>query len=151
MENPGKRFERKFRESVPEDAFIMRIPDKTYQMGGRTYSDESEADFFAADSMGAYLIECKATRNRSLAYSKVKEHQERALSKFDSLGDHTHGILAVEFYDKGGYRNPKRMFLLPISRWFEFKRVVPSRSSMPIKAFEELGREIPYEKGRYAL
>lgn len=149
--NPGKRFEQKFRESVPDGTFIMRIADKVYTINGRTYSEESEADFLAANSEGAYLIECKATQETRLPYSKVLPHQEEALAKFDALGDHTHGLLAVEFYDKGGYRGPKCMFLLPISRWFEFKRVVPSRSSMPMSAFEKLGRRIEYAKGRYLL
>lgn len=149
MTNPGKRFEAKFRESMPDGVFCIRIPDKTYILNGRTYSDESEADFIAANGVETYLIECKATATKSLRRDHVRQHQEQSLSAFDALGENTHGMLAVEFYDKEGYRKPKRMFMLPIGRWYEFWRIVPSRSSMPMHAFESMGFEVPYEKGRY--
>lgn len=149
MTNPGKRFERKFSESIPDGVFCIRIPDKVYLLNGKTYSEETEADFIASDGTHAYLIECKATSSRSLRRDSVRPHQERSLSEFDSLGDNAHGVLAVEFYDKAGYRKPKRMFLLPIERWFTFWKIVPSRSSMPIHAFESMAYEVPYSKGAY--
>lgn len=146
--NPGKRFERKFAESMP--GWVMRIPDKMNVYNGVVIGEETEADYLAVSGDHAYLIECKAVNRPRLEYYNVKEHQERSLAEFDAQGDHMHGLLAVEFYDKGGYRLPKRMFLLPIGEWLHF-RAEAERSSMPIKAFEELGTECPYVKRRYEI
>ena len=148
--NPGKRFEQKFRESMPPGAFVMRIPDKLYMLGGRLMSEESEGDFIVATGSDTFLIECKATNKKSLQFYNVKEHQELSLACFDGVGENTHGLLAVEFYDKDGYRKPKRMFLMPIGEWLRFKAGT-SRKSMPISEFERSGVEVPFVGSRYAV
>lgn len=148
--NPGKRFEKKFLESVDPHGFILRIPDKIYTYQGRIYSDESEADFIIASGTESYLVECKATCKSCLPFEMVKEHQETALLEYDEVGRNAHGLLAVEFYDKAGYRYPKRMFLLPIVEWLKFKAST-TRKSMPISEFEKIGIEIPYQQSAYKI
>lgn len=147
--NAGKRFEERFRRSVPEGAFCMRIADKVYRRGDFTGSEESEADFLCSMGNNSFLVECKATASKSLSYDNVKEHQEKSLMEFDSQGCNEHGLLAVEFYDKNGYKKgSRRMFLLPISCWMDYK-ASSGRKSMPISAFEALGREAEDLGGRY--
>lgn len=143
----GKRFEKKFRESVETFAFVLRLADSTSTWGSHA-SKETEADFMVTDGISSYLVECKATSGKSLPIRNVKDHQVHSLQVFDKLGEHTHGLLAVEFYDKEGYRKPKRMFLLPVSEWVAFTEDA-TRSSMPISEFEKRGREIFYKGGKY--
>lgn len=146
--NPGKRFEEKFRLTMEPHAFVLRIPDSVYMQEGHIKSNETEADFIVVTKTDTYLVECKATAKKSLSYSNVKEHQEAALFDFDEVGEHTHGILAVEFYDHAGYRRPHQMFLLPISEWLEFK-ALSDRKSMPISWFEERGVKLEYQGSAY--
>lgn len=149
-EKPGKRFEGKFRESLPEGVFSLRIPDARTFYGARAAMSESEADFVVATGTHTCLVECKAVNRPRLEFHNVKGHQERSLMEFDSLGPNTHGILAVEFYDKRGYRNPKRMFLMPIAAWMRFREET-DRASMPVSEFEASGLEVPYMGSRYAI
>lgn len=148
--NEGKRFEQKFRESVKQCGFILRIPDKLTMRGGHLISEQTEADFVAVVGDETYLIECKATNRPRLEFYNVKEHQEQSLHEFDHAGKHSHGILAVEFYDKKRYGFANAMFLMPIEVWLAFKEET-NRKSMPLKVFEERGVLCPYEKGKYQL
>lgn len=144
----GKRFEQKFREAMEPYAYVLRIPDSVRFVGGRMVGEETDADFLVINGSGSYLVECKAVNRPRLDYGNVKPHQEAALSEFDAIGEHCHGFLAVEFYDRCGYFKPHRMFLLPVSEWIDFKATSP-RKSMPLSAFEERGHELYYDSGRY--
>lgn len=148
--NPGKRFEKKFGDSVEGSGLVVRIPDKLIAKGNRIISEESEADFLVFFNDDSFMVECKAVNRNYLQFYNVKEHQEDSLSRFDSFSAKTHGILAVEFYDKAGYRKPKRMFLLTIDEWMLYKES-SGRKSMPIRDFEALGIECPYVKGKYVI
>lgn len=145
---PGKRFEEKFRATMEPHGYVLRIPDNVHMTGGRLVGSETDADFMVADGTDTYLVECKATNRPRLEFHNVKSHQEEALADFDALGERCHGFLAVEFYDREGYRRPHRMFLLPIARWLAYKeRGV--RKSMPLSAFEEQAVELPYKGSAY--
>lgn len=146
----GKRFEQKFRECMEPHAYVLRIPDSVRFVGGRMVGEETDADFLVVTGEDSYLVECKAANRPRLEYGNVKPHQETALADFDAIGERCHGFLAVEFYDRGGYRLPHRMFLLPISEWLGFKAGT-ERASMPLSAFEEKGKELPYEGGGYVF
>lgn len=144
----GKRFERKFREAMEPHGYVLRIPDAVRAVGERIVGEETDADFIVATGRGTYLVECKAVNRPRLEFYNVKEHQEHALAAFDAIGDRCHGFLAVEFYSPEGYRKPHRAFLLPIGEWTRFKSV-SDRRSMPMSAFEDMGVEMPYERGGY--
>lgn len=146
----GKRFEQKFRECMEPHAYVLRIPDNVHFVGNHMISDETDADFLVVTGDDSFLVECKATNQRSLNYVNVKAHQESALADFDAIGERCHGFLAVEFYDREGYRKPHRMFLLPIRKWLGFK-ADSERKSMPVSAFEELGKELPYVGSSYVF
>lgn len=148
--NPGKRFEEKFRLTMEPHAFVLRIPDAVFVNGGKVMSSETEADFLVATQDDAYLVECKATSLKSLKYENVKSHQEDSLFGFEELGERNHGILAVEFYNREGYRKPHQMFLLPIAEWFAFK-ASSNRKSMPIAEFRKRGVELEYQKAAYVF
>lgn len=147
--NPGKRFEEKFRKGAAAAGYVMRIPDKVFWNGRRVMSEESEADFLVFAETGTWMVECKASSQKRLAFDKVKEHQERSLAEFEWIGKSNHGLLAIEFYGPN-YRTDKRMFLLSVSKWLEFKRTT-ERSSMPLSEVERLGIECPHGRGGYEI
>ena len=147
---PGKRFEEKFRLAMEPHGYVLRIPDNVHMSGGRIVGTETDADFMVQTGDGSYLVECKATNRPRLEFYNVKDHQERALSDFDAMGERCHGFLAVEFYDREGYRKPHRMFLLPIWRWVAYKEG-SGRKSMPLSAFEEQAVELPYKGSAYVF
>lgn len=146
----GKRFWEKFRLTMEPHGYVLRIPDNVHMAGGRIVSTETDADFLVQTESGTYLVECKATGEARLPFYNVKGHQEEALSDFDALGDSCHGILAVEFYDKRGYKLPHRMFLLPIEEWTRYK-LSSGRKSMPLSSFEDLGVELKYGRSSYVF
>ena len=148
--NAGKRFEGKFRESMKSCAYVLRIPDNVYMRGSRLIGNESEADFLVVTGSDSYLVECKATSRKSLQFYNVKEHQEASLAEFDAVGEHSHGFLAVEFYDKASYAKPHRMYLVPIGEWMRYK-TESGRKSMPMSAFDELGVKLEYRNGIYVF
>lgn len=146
----GKRFEQKFRECMEPHAYVLRIPDSVRFVGGHMIGEETDADFLVVTGEDSYLVECKAANRPRLDYGNVKPHQEAALADFDAIGERCHGFLAVEFYDKETYRRAHRMFLLPIRKWLGFK-ADSGRKSMPVSAFEELGKELPYVGSGYVF
>ena len=144
----GKRFEKKFREAMEPHGFVLRIPNSVQPRGGRLIGSETEADFLVATGEDSYLVECKASNRPRLDFYNVKEHQEESLAGFDAMGPRCHGFLAVEFYDRDGYRMPHRMFLLPVGEWLAYKEE-SGRKSMPVSEFEARAVEVPYERGAY--
>lgn len=148
MVSTGKRLETKFRNAFSPYGYVLRIPDKVYFDKGCTYSEKTDADFLIATKDGVYLIECKATQNKSLPFNNIADHQIEALSKFDDIAPFTHGFLAVEFYHKDGYRLPHRLFLLPI-KVFNAYKAQTNRKSIPISFFEEYAQELKYVRGNY--
>lgn len=141
-ENPGKRFERKFRQAVEKRCYVHRINDSFYA--------RTPADFFVFDGNDAFMVECKATQERSLKFAKVQPHQVKALRDFECIGKHTHGFLAVEFYDGESYRGEKHAYLLPIEKWLQFGTET-MRSSMPQQYFIDNGVQMDYLHGAYVF
>ena len=90
---PGKRFERKFRESLSRlPGLHVRIID-----GGDRLKERMPADFWYFPKRGgAVLIECKATRGKSIRHDRVT--QLDALLDFDAVSDTTASLIAVNFY-----------------------------------------------------
>lgn len=147
--NPGKRFENKFRESL--SGLTIRINDKVSMRNGHVFSEESEADFVCFQNSGnVYLVECKAISLKSFPFQKIKEHQENSLLDFESLHPSFHGLIALEFYDKNGYRLPKRMFLIGIKDFLSYKKTC-GRKSLPIKDAEKIGTECLYVGSKYII
>lgn len=147
--NPGKRFENKFRESL--GGITIRINDKVSVRNGFVVSKESEADFVCFQESGnVYLVECKATSLKSFPFSKIEEHQENSLVDFENLHPYFHGLIALEFYDKRGYRYPKRMFLVGIKDFLSYK-LSCGRKSLPINDAEKIGTECFYCGSKYQV
>lgn len=139
----GKTFEKELKASFEHSGLHpYRITDKTYWAGNRMMSAESEADFWvfgAAESLSAAMVEAKAVSARSLPLNRLQEHQRAALLHFDGLHEHSHGFVAVNFYDKDDKRSFNTAFLVPIETWVRFEGMMMSfgRKSIPYAAFED--------------
>lgn len=145
--NPGKRFERAFKASLDREGYALRMPDKCFVgYGGRILSEPSEGDFwFFAESGHAFLIECKATAQKSFPFGKLRPEQEEALSRFDSVSPMTHGLIALNFYGEK-LRERNRLYIVGIGEYLAYKRSC-GRKSLPEEAAARIGRECPREKG----
>lgn len=137
--NPGKRFERKFRESLSlMPGYHLRIVD-----GGDRLKERMPGDFwYFPASGGALLIECKAVRGRSLPLSRVTQIDE--LVRFDRNSPTCKALVAVNFYGED-VRRDNRCLLMPAPVFAALSG--GRRRSMPLKAFEALGVEAPRVSG----
>ena len=146
----GKRFEEKFKLTMERAGLIaMRIPDVANVRSGVRYGRDTMADFVVMGDGVTCLVECKATSSRNLRHDRVHRHQVRSLLDVDAMEGHM-GLLAVEFFDRRGYRFPHRMYLLPVSEWVRHMET-SGRKSMPEGDFARLGVELPYSGSSYVF
>lgn len=138
--NPGKRFEAKFRKSLSlMPGWSMRIFD-----GGRSVTERMPADFwYFPKSGGADLIECKATRGKSIRHDRVT--QLGSLLEFDALSDGTSAFVAVNFYGED-VRRDNRCIIVP-APLFALHAETSGRASLPLSDAVEIGWEAPRISG----
>lgn len=138
--NPGKRFERKFRESLRAlPGLHLRIID-----GGDRLKERMPADFWYFPKRGgAVLIECKATRGKSIRHDRVT--QLDALLEFDAVSDTTASLIAVNFYGED-IRRDNRCIIVP-AKSFAHHSLTSGRASLPIADALEIGWEAPRAHG----
>lgn len=137
--NPGKRFERKFRESLGLlPGWHMRIID-----GGDRLHETMPADFwYFPKGGGAVMVECKAVRGKSLPASRVTQLDE--LVRFSRNSGTCRAIVAANFYGED-VRKDNRCLLMDAET---FAAILGGRrKSVPLRAFEALGVEAPKIKG----
>ena len=105
----------------------MRIPDKLYWTGKMIASEETPADFLchygdAPDGhLRAVLVEAKACSRHRLNFDALKEHQRDALLDFEGMHPHSHGYVALNFYDNVNIRRLNECYMVPISVWEEYR------------------------------
>ena len=146
-ENPGKRFERKFKQSLDLRGYALRIQDKCFLgFNGRLLSEPGEGDFWYFASTGdAYLIECKATKGHRFPLSKLRDEQEESLAEFDRVAHSTHGMVALNYYGED-VRKDNRCVLVPIGAYRRHKHT-SGRKSLTVEEAVRLGTECPRIKG----
>ena len=147
--NRGKAFEREFKSSMDNAGlYSMRIPDKIYWTGKRIASEETPADFFGISATGnPFMVECKATAQKSLSFSALQEHQHRALTDFQSYHANCRSFIAVNFYSSESIRERNLCFIIPLAVWDEY--LAGDRKSIGMKQCEGDARIIkcPRAKG----
>jgi hypothetical protein len=132
----GKRFEYQlrnaFRDKYPE-AFVERQTDRMYSGGA---SVESPPDLIINRSGASYLIECKATKGKSIPFSRLGNSQREYLARYDELDGAHHGLVACLFYNgQRGSGRVYRSWLVPIPYWVEYEVRYP-RKSVAMKDIE---------------
>jgi hypothetical protein len=133
----GKEFEAQLRAALRRDwpkAWVERFTDA---MTGRGMSSvKSPPDLIAVGvDEHALLIECKATKGKSIPFDRVDGHQLDHLLRFSAatpLTDRrTHGCVALLQYN--GERGKARLYrawLLPVDQWAWLGWQLP-RKSLP--------------------
>lgn len=139
---PGKRFERKFKESLELlGGFAHRIED-----GGRYSLNDQPGDFYYFSPDGiANLIECKATREKSFPFKLLRDSQVASLLAFERVSRSTRSWVAVNYYGKNVAKD-NRCFLVPINGYVQYAAAC-GRKSLPVFAAGEIGTECPKVKG----
>lgn len=138
--NPGKRFEAKVRKCLAAlPGWHMRIHD-----GGRQAIEAMPADFlYCPASGGAVLIECKATRDRSIRHDRVT--QLDALTAFASVSHDAAALVAVNFYG-ADVRRDNRCIIVPASL-LAAHAAHSGRASLPLSDALRIGWEAPRAAG----
>lgn len=106
MSNLGKKAEQKIREWLnrPEEGyFLHRLPDQMTGMYGST----NPCDFFLFKQPNMYLIESKATYEKTFSFSMISPYQHDQLLEKAS-------IAGVKCYVMVLYASYQRAFLLDI-------------------------------------
>lgn len=137
--NAGKRFERKFRESLNlMPGWHMRIID-----GGDRLRETMPADFWYFPRVGgACLIECKAVKGRSLPFSRITQLEE--LVAFDQNSESCNALVAVNFYGEDVRRDNRCLIIRAVALEALSHG---KRKSVPVEALELIGTEAPRVKG----
>lgn len=151
--NPGKRFEKKFHESLDAaGVYTERIQDCAYWNGYRMVGNKTAGDFRcyipASKSLKSLLIENKATSSKRIEYDRLEEHQHASLVSFDNLHRDAQGWVAVNFYNSVSVARCDMCFMVPIAVWDEYVSD-DSRKSIPMDTFIDDDRiiECPKVKG----
>lgn len=139
---PGKRFERKFGESLGLlNGIAYRIED-----GGMYSFNDQPGDFYYFSPDGtSHLIECKATKEKSFSFRLVREGQIASLLAFESVSRSTRSWVAVNFYGENVAKD-NRCFLIPIEKYVRYVATC-ERKSLPIAVAGGIGTECPKIKG----
>ena len=128
----GKRFEREVVNSLRADnpgAFVQRFTDGVY---GQAASVKTPPDVIMVRRDEAHLIECKATKSKSIAFDALSDHQYEHLNDFPQ-----DGWVFVLFYN--GMRGKARFeeaYAIHIWMWNYFKNNL-DRKSIPIQALRD--------------
>ena len=146
----GKVFEYQLRDAFKKkypDAFVERQVDRMFGSGA---SVQSPPDLIVNRDGAAYLIECKATKGKSIAFDRLSAHQLTYLQKYDAIGECHHGFVACLFYNgQRGSGRVYRAWLVPISYWHDYQYRYPRKSISVGHVEMELGRfELLWVSGR---
>lgn len=136
-ENPGKRFERKFRESLAMlPGWHARFRDNSAGFGSKygngAMSATNPGDFIYLDSrdgMGRnrYLIECKATSQPSFPFGKISDEQLAELARFERTGRDFKAYIAINFY-MGNGRLKNECILVSIDQFLAYRKGTTRKS-----------------------
>lgn len=124
-------------------SYVERNVDRMFGKSG--ISIKSPPDIIFNSNAQCSLIECKIVKGKSLPLSRMSEHQEEYLAKYDEMGTWFHGEIAVMFYGDSP-KQWKRAFILNIADYQSFVEE-NDRKSIPIKYFEENAHELVWRTG----
>lgn len=145
--NPGKRFEKDFKASVPGDVYYLRLHDSAVgfdiKNSTQRFSIKSPYDVVLCRNGKMYAFELKSTNKQSVSFDgsnpMIKEWQVEALESVDQAG----GVSGVVL----NFRSSAETYFLNI-RVFEWLANRVGRKSLNIKDVREWGVRLPEKKLR---
>lgn len=146
MNNPGKKFEQNFKNSVEKDKFIYRLRDTgSYVNGeqtgeGRRFTTSNICDFIYFDGTTLMCLELKSVKDNRLPFSNIAKTKEKAIDKLEKLykatsKENTLGAYVVEF------RGCDKTFVIEIATLLD-KIKNTDKKSLNIEDIKEIGIEI---------
>lgn len=139
--NLGKRFEQNFKRSVPDNIFYYRFRDGSSSWGGNDkvrFQQTNICDSLMYDGKYLYLLELKSTKEKSLPFNNIKQHQIKDLLKA-SIYKNTICGLVIEFSEL------LECYFIEISQFKEFYNKT-NRKSIPVDYLREKGIKIEIKK-----
>lgn len=135
MLSTGKRFENNIRESI-KDEFYYRFRDGTSSWSdGRTrFQIENIADCEIFDGERLYILELKSTKEHSLPFKNIRDHQIKDLEDASKHKNVICGLLI-------NYDSLNECYFIEISVFKEFLKTT-NRVSLPIEFCRENGLKI---------
>lgn len=106
--NVGKQFELDFKNSIPDDCLLIRIPDPPQSFTQRDdtkFSNKNPCDFYCYDTNSKlfYAFELKSTKNKYMSYEDIMvdkpvkkmihKHQIMGLSKYSQYNNMVAGFI----------------------------------------------------------
>lgn len=144
--NPGKQFERNFKENVlKEGIYIHRINDTdlSFAGGNSKYTPKSEADFILYYKT-LFLLECKSTGAKSISIQRtengsgmIKMHQIDSLIRCNQFPN-VEACFLLNFRCDNDPFGQERTYLLNIENFSEFLEI-ERKSSINEKDIIEYG------------
>lgn len=148
---PGKRFEAKFHRSLELlDGWCTRFRDNSAGFGGKygggKMNQANPGDFlFIARNGRSYLVECKATKQRSFPFANVSDDQLAELLRFERMGATSKAYIAINFY-QGDTRLKNECILVGIEPFLAYRKAT-TRKSLPEDEAERIGWRCEVIKG----
>lgn len=133
----GKKFEKEWRDSIPQDVFFYRFRDGTSAWGNQDntrFQQTNMCDCEMFDGYNLYLLELKSHKGKSLPFSAIRKNQLEELVKANTYKNIIAGFV-INFTDVG-----KTFFVWAVDV-FDFIRL-SERKSIPIDWCDTFGYKI---------
>lgn len=118
--NVGKIFETEWKQSVPENVLMCRLPDaaQSFSGGNLRFSRKNPFDYIMYDKPNLFALELKTVQGKSISFERSKE---------DSGDIHYHQIAGLNEWAKFGaicgfiinFRELEKTVFLPIEKFNE--------------------------------
>ena len=147
MQNEGKKFEKDFKDSVPDDVWYYRFRDGTATFYGGMEQDNGlrfqqsnicDCELFMKQH-GLFLLELKSHMGKSLPYSVFKEEHLKELAKALNYGIATGAVINM--------REVGKTYFLSTDAIIEHMNT-SGRKSIPLDYMRERGYRLKAEQKR---
>ena len=158
--NAGKRFEKNFKDSVPDYCFCHRLKDSSQSFddsGSSSFSWDNPCDFYLFDTKGRtfYAIELKSTKNKYISFENIDEekpkkkmiHKNQILSLI-KIGQYDHIIAGFFFNFRDEEHDMERTYFQNIDMFMKMYRNIGKWSFNEIDLLLYGGIKIDGEKKR---
>lgn len=129
----GKIFEKEFLNSFPPNMFMQRLKDDTLK-----YKNvQNCCDFIAYVYPNIYLLELKSTKQKSLPFGNINQHQIDVLYRFSKLNGIVSGfVINFRTYNYS-------TFFVSAEKMYDFYYQSGGRKSFPLEWVQENGVLLP--------
>lgn len=146
--NPGKVFERRFKECTPKYCLMIRLKDNpTAYDPNYSFSTNNPCDYICYDTIHKILVpmELKSTKARKMNMSMIRDNQMKGLTDFAKY-DNVYPCFIFNFRDE--LKHNDRCYCMHICDYNEMVRVLDKHSFNEDDILEYGGMSIDGTKAR---